>query len=174
MKNKLWYFTDDDGTFVSGGADKINALYFPLANEVFMSSVTPDLHGDAKTSQDSFLYEPVSRLDLSNSRSSRNFWVRTSSGKIWSATGVSKDLEQIESDVVNISAGLLWHRARRENKKIGFAADILTFVPSTGEPAEITSLTLTNISSRPISFSATAAIPIYARSAENIRDHRHV
>lgn len=174
MKSKLWSFIDDAGTFESGKACEINTLYFPLANESFMSSVTPDLHGDAKTGQDAFLYAPVSRADLSNSRSSRNFWVRTSSGKVWSAAGVSKDLRQIKADKFKLTAGLLWHRIERENKEIGLKSDILIFVPSGGDTLEVISVTLTNVSSKTVSFIPTAAIPVYARSAENIRDHRHV
>lgn len=174
MKKNLWAFTSNSGNFESDTASGFNTLYLPLANESFMSSVTPDLHGDAKTCQDAFLYTPVSRSDLSNSRSSRNFWIRTSAGKIWSATGVSKDLKQIRSDKFHLSAGLLWQRIERENKEIGLRSDVLTFVPSSGESLEVMSITLTNTSSRQISFTPTAAIPIYARSAENIRDHRHV
>ena len=40
-----------------------------------MSVVTPTLHGDAKTGQNSFLTLPVSVEDLHNTRSARNFWV---------------------------------------------------------------------------------------------------
>lgn len=174
MKNTLWRFTSDNGDFESKDAFNEKTLYFPLANEHMMSSVTPDLHGDAKTGQDAFLYEPLSRIDLVNSRSSRNFWTRTSSGKVWSATGVSKDIAQMRSDKCVLSAGLLWHRVERENKAVGLRSNILIFVPSSGEPAEVMSVTLTNISSKTISFVSTAAIPIYGRSAENIRDHRHV
>ena len=40
-----------------------------------MSCVTPTLHGDVKTGQNSFLMAPVSVEDLHNSRAARNFWV---------------------------------------------------------------------------------------------------
>ena len=174
MENKLWEFTDNFGSFDSGTADKISTLYFPLCNEHIMSSITPDLHGDIKSSQNAFLLEPVSRIDLSTSRSSRNFWVYIDKNKVWSATGVSKNLAQIKEDKFHLEAGLLWQKVTRENKKIGLKAEILSFVPATGEPVEIMQVSITNVSGRKIKFAPTVAIPIYARGANNIRDHRHV
>ena len=171
---KLWSFTDGSGSFCSPGADKVKTLYFPLANENIMSAVTPDLHGDIKSGQSSFLLTPVSRIDLQTLRSSRNFWVCLNSDKIWSATGVSKDFKQIKQDEFSLEAGMLWQRIIRQNKNIGLKARILSFVPVTGEPVEIMQVELTNISSKPINFTPTAAIPMYARSADNLRDHRQV
>jgi len=172
--NKLWKFTDNLGSFESDSAHKVKSLYFPLCNENLMSSITPDLHGDIKASQKSFLLTPVSRIDLIDSRSSRNFWVYINKDKIWSATGVSKDLKQIKEDKFKLEAGLLWHKVIRENKKIGLKSEILSFVPASGEPVEIMQITLTNVSQKKIKFVPTAAIPIYGRSADNLRDHRHV
>ncbi len=174
MSQKLWHFTDKQGVFKSSGIEKIKTLYFPLCNETVLSCVTPTLHGDIKTDQDSFLLIPVSRPDLVNLRSSRNFWVYIDKDRYWSATGVSKDLKQIQQDVVNLEAGLLWHKVTRENRKIGLRAEILSFVPSSDEPVEILTVRLTNCTSRKITLVPTAAIPLYARSAHNLRDHRHV
>ncbi|MBU1923113.1 MAG: cellobiose phosphorylase [Candidatus Omnitrophica bacterium] len=172
--NKLWSFTDNSGSFCSGYADKIKSLYFPLGNDSIMSSITPDLHGDIKSGQNSFLLAPVSRIDLVNLRSSRNFWIYINPSKIWSATGVSKDSKQISRDNFRLEAGLLWHKVTRQNKTIGINAEVLSFVPATGEPVEIMQVKLTNISRKPISFIPTVAIPLYSRGANNIRDHRHV
>lgn len=174
MKTKLWRFTDSLGSFESSGADRIRTLYFPLANERIMSSISPDLHGDIKTGQESFLLAPASRIDLVNLRSSRNFWVRTGKLKAWSATGVSKDLKQVMSDKFKLRAGLLWHETVRRNAKVGLEASVLSFVPASGDPIEIMRVSLQNISSRPLDIVPIAAIPIYARGANNLRDHRHV
>jgi len=174
MKDRLWKFTDNLGSFESLAADKIKTLYFPLANETLMSSITADLHGDIKTGQHSFLLEPVSRIDLLNSKVSRNFWIYIDKNKVWSATGVSKNLKPIPEDKFKLNAGLLWHKITRENKKIGLSAEILSFVPVTGEPVEIMQVKLNNIASRRIKFIPYAAIPIYCRSANNLRDHRQV
>ena len=174
MEEKLWRFTDKLGSFESLTADRIKSLYFPLANETLMSSLSPDLHGDIKTSQNSFLLTPVSRIDLSGSRSTRNFWIYINRDKVWSATGVSKNLKQIEEDKFILNAGLLWHKITRENKKMGLKAEVLSFVPVAGEPVEIMQVKITNVSSRKIRFTPAAAIPIYGRGANNLRDHRHV
>lgn len=171
---KLWRFVDNLGTFEFPAADKIRSLYFPLANETLMSSLTPDLHGDIKSGQNSFLLEPVWRINLISSRASRNFWVYVNPDKIWSACGVSKNLKQIKADCFNLEAGFLWHKITRENKAIGLKAEIISFIPASGEPVEIMQIRLTNISHKKIRFIPTAAIPLYARSANNIRDHRQV
>ncbi|MCX5706349.1 MAG: cellobiose phosphorylase [Candidatus Omnitrophica bacterium] len=171
---KFWRFKDNSGSFEFPAADKIKTLYFPLCNQHLMSSITPDLHGDIKAGQNSFLMPPVSRIDLSTSKASRNFWIYIDKNKIWSATGVSKDLKQIKEDHFNLSAGLLWHRIERENVKVGLKSEILSFVPASGEPIEIMQVKLTNISGKKIQFIPTAAIPIYARGVNNIRDHRQV
>lgn len=166
MQENLWNFTDNFGSFSSRCADKFKALYFPLANESVMSSVSPDLHGDIKSGKDTFLLAPVSRIDLVNLRSSRNFWVYINKDKIWSAaSGRGK---------FNLEAGLLWHKITKENKGIGIKSEILSFVPSSGEPVEIMQVTITNISKKKIELTPIAAIPIYARGADNLRDHRHV
>ncbi|MFH1380421.1 MAG: cellobiose phosphorylase [bacterium] len=174
MKKPLWKFTDDAGTFTSESADHVHSLYFPLCNSAILSSITPDLHGDIKTDQNSFLMQPVSRIDLHNIKSSRNFWIYINPQKIWSAAGVSKDIRGSSDDSFSLEAGLLWHKTTRQNKSIGLKSQITSFVPSSNEPVEIMNVTITNISLKPISFIPTAAIPLYARSAENFRDHRQV
>jgi len=174
MPEQLWKFIDNFGGFESKPADKIKSLYLPLANEKLMSSVSPDLHGDIKTAQNSFLLSPVSRIDLVNLKSSRNFWIYIDKDKIWSAAGVSKDLKRIQNDRSRLKAGLLWQEISRENKEIGLKASILSFVPASDEPVEIMQVKITNVSSKRINFIPTAAIPIYARGANNLRDHRHV
>jgi len=174
MEEKLWRFTDNQGSFESKAASGFKSLYFPLANERLMSSISPDLHGDIKAGQNAFLLCPVSRIDLATSMASRNFWIYLNKNKIWSAAGVSKDLKQIQNDRFSQEAGLLWHKISRENKEIGLKSETLSFIPATGEPVEIMQVKITNVSSQPKEFIPTAAIPLYARSANSLRDHRHV
>ncbi|MCX5710922.1 MAG: cellobiose phosphorylase [Candidatus Omnitrophica bacterium] len=164
---KLWRFTDKLGSFESNAADKISSLYLPLANEHIMSSITPDLGGDIKSGQDSFLLEPVSRIGLSSSKCSRNFWVYIDKNKIWS-------IKTAKGDKFKLEAGLLWQKVTRETKALGLRVETLNFVPSGDLPVELMQVRLTNISRKKIKLIPTAAIPIYARSADNIRDHRHV
>lgn len=174
MKNKLYNFIDNSGSFKSFSAQNIKSLYLPLCNELFMSSITADLHGDIKSGQDAFLLSPVSRIDLINQRSSRNFWAYINPQKIWSASGVSKNFKQIKQDNFFLEAGLLWQKITRQNKIFGLKAEILSFVPSSGDPVEIMQVKLTNCSDKQISFTPTAAIPMYSRGANVMRDHRHV
>ena len=71
-----WRFIGDDATFRLDAPHRTSYLYFPLVNEAgMMSVVTPTLHGDTKTGQNTFLTAPVSVEDLHNTRSARNFWV---------------------------------------------------------------------------------------------------
>ncbi|MCM8791802.1 MAG: cellobiose phosphorylase [Candidatus Omnitrophica bacterium] len=140
-----------------------------------MCSITPYLQGDIKSDQHTFLLPPVSRIDLLTSSVSRNFWVYIEEKKqAWSVTGVSKYLWHVNQDSFLLTAGLLWHKIERENRKLGLKAEILSFVPSSGEPVEINKVSITNISLMPLSIIFTSAIPLYCRSADNIRDHRHV
>jgi len=175
-----WDFTGDDGAFRLASPHRTSYLYFPLVNEAgMMSAVTPTLHGDTKTGQNSFLTLPVSVEDLHNTRSARNFWVTLAGSEPWSATGNSaRQLAQPPAsdshEAVTLEAGLLWHRVTRENRHLGLRAETLNFVPAGGDPVELMQVTLTNIGDRPLNLTPTAAIPIYGRSAENLRDHRHV
>ena len=69
-------YIDKKGTFTLDNPDLTSYMYFPLANEAgMMSAITPDLGGDIKLDQNTFLLEPVSSENLHNNKSSRNFWV---------------------------------------------------------------------------------------------------
>ena len=62
----------------------------------------------------------------------------------------------------------------RASAKTGLQAEITNLVPPGDDQVELMQVALTNISSRPLTITPTAAIPIYGRSADNVRDHRHV
>ena len=168
MPDTLWRFIDDDATFVAGNPDKVSRLYFPLANESgMMSSITPKLHGDIKNSQHSFLTVPVSSEDLNNTLYNRNFWLYIEGYGAWSfAFG--------EADETLVEAGFLWHKVIKINKKLGIKVEVLNFVPAGNETVELMSVDVTNISKKKLKITPTLAIPIYGRSADNLRDHRHV
>jgi len=159
MDNNLYNFIDDAGSFESANADKIKALHLPLCNQTLMSSISPDLGGDIKSSQNSFLLEPASRASLTLSKASRNFWVYINPDKIWSATGVSKNLKQIQQDKFKLEAGMLWQRIARENKSIGLKSEILSFVPAGGVALKIMQVTLTNIGKKTINLFLLAVFP---------------
>lgn len=174
-----WKFTDASGEFRLDHPERTNYLYFPLVSENGMiSAITPLLHGDLKTGQNSFLLAPVTAEDLHNSRSARNFWIYIEGYGAWSAGGNSpRQMMMNFSDTpepVTLDAGPLWHKITRANRELGITAEITNFIPATADTVELMRVRLTNTGSVPVRFTPTAAIPIYGRSAANIRDHRHV
>jgi cellobiose phosphorylase len=175
-----WTFYDQEGSFTLNDPHKSNYLYFPLVNEAgMMSVITPILHGDIKVDQNAFLTAPVSVEDLHNTRSARNFWVYVDGVGPWSATGnsakqVARMFDNESFEQVSLEAGFLWHKIVRQNHKLGLRAEIVNFVPTSDDRVELMKITLTNISEETLRITPTAAVPIYGRSADNLRDHRHV
>ncbi len=174
-----WHFVDDTGTFVLENPHQTGYLYFPLVNEAgMMSVVTPLLHGDAKTGQNTFAMTPVSVEDLHNSRAARNFWIYIHGVGPWSATGNSApQIMQVFTDnteTVRLEAGFLWQRVTRANATLGLRAEMTSLVPASADTVELLQVTLTNTGAQPLTITPTAALPLYGRSADNLRDHRHV
>lgn len=168
MPNTLWKFLDDTGTFAAKNPHKLRSIYFPLANEGgLLSSITPDLHGDIKIDQHTFLTPPASAEDLKETRYNRNFWVYIKGIGAWSASSG-------EIDESLVTAGMLWHEVTRVNKTIGLKANFTNFIPVTSHTVEIMVVELANTSRKKLVITPTAAIPIYGRSADRLRDHRHV
>lgn len=170
-----WQFCDDRGTFELVNPHDSSYLYFPLMNESgLVSVVTPTLHGDIKTNQNTFLTLPVSVEDLHASRSSRNFWVAVKGRGAWSVAGNSALQIAQRAEEVTLRAGFLWHTIERVNSTLGLRAEVTNFVPANRDPVELMRVTLTNVGDQILTITPTAAIPIYGRSADNLRDHRHV
>lgn len=171
-------FIDNKGTFSMEKAENYNYLYFPVANEKgIKSAVTPNLGGDSKLNQNAFLLEPVSAENLHNNRSSRNFWCVVEGKGGWSVTGQSSEAECVKyteaQDESKLTAGLMWHKQERKSVKYQLEAEVTSFVPLEHN-AEVMHITLKNTSSEEQTITPIAAVPIYGRSADNIRDHRHV
>jgi len=177
-QEKLINFLDNKGTFSLENPENYSYLYFPIASEKGLKSVvTPSLGGDSKLDQNTFILEPVSVENLHNNRSTRNFWCCMEDGELWSATGQSSAQEadkftskQEQSELI---AGLMWHKVTRKKKSKGLEASITSFVP-VDVNLEVMQVELTNHGDSNLCFTPVAAVPIYGRSADNIRDHRHV
>lgn len=178
--NKTWNFIGEDGEFRLEGADKYNRLYFPLTNEAgMMSAITPLLNGDIKTDQNTFAMEPVSVENLHNNRSSRNFWFLIDGQKLWSAAGNSaaqnaKKFTAENDEMTTVEAGFLWHKIIRKSENLKIKSEITNFVPANNDQVELMQVKIINNGDKARKITPTAAIPIYGRSADNIRDHRHV
>lgn len=171
-------FLDNDGTFSIEQPENYSYLYFPIAGEKGLkSSITPNLGGDSKLNQEAFLLEPVSSENLHNNRSTRNFWCIVEGAGCWSATGASAEAESrkfsVKQDVSTLTAGLMWQTVKRSSDEYKMEAEITSFVP-VDENVEIMQVRLHNTAQTQQKIVPVAAVPIYGRSADNIRDHRNV
>ena len=168
------------GEFHVLNANRIGRLYFPLFNmKGFMSAVTPELKGDIKTGQNTFLTEPQVTESILETKNSRNFWLKIDGKQAWSVTGISAEelalkAKSLRAGNCDVHAGPGYFSILRENKKFKLSARIDLFVPSTGDPFEISLIKITNHSDHPVRLEPTAAVPLYGRSADNLRDHRQV
>ena len=174
-----WEFIDDEGTFRLRNPHLQSSLYFPLVNEAgIFSAITPTLRGDIKHDHNSFLMPPVSAADLSDTRSARNFWIQQHGVAPWSVTGNSAlqiaghFTSEVEESI--LEAGFLWQQVTRKDRQGNLQAEITSFIPASMDQVELMKITIKNLSGGTVRFTATAAIPLYGRSADNIRDHRHV
>ena len=173
-----WEFVGKKGDFRLENADQSSYLYFPLTNEAgMMSSITPLLKGDIKSGQNTFALTPVSAEDLHNNKSGRNFWLLVDDKELISAAGNSakqRAERYNDGEKAVLEAGLLWHKMIRENKKLNIKTEITNFVPANKEKVELMKVKIINTGEKTKKITPTAAVPIYGRSADNLRDHRHV
>jgi cellobiose phosphorylase len=169
-----WRFTDSLGTFELDDPQDTSYLFLPLVNEAGMfSCVTPNFNGDAKADQNSFLLLPTSVEDLHNSRAARNFWVMLE-GRPWSVTGNSAEQNARNDESVTLQAGLLWQTVSRVHPSGALRAEVTSFVPTGEDRVELMRVILSNCGTADLTLTPTAAVPIFGRSADNLRDHRHV
>ena len=179
-KNALWEFLDAEASFRVHAPTSVSRLYFPLGNEAgILSSITPDLHGDIKTGHNSFLTQPVSTEDLHNTKTNRNFWVYVEGKGAWSLAGVSAPQEadrflRKKTEKVTLEAGTLWHKVTRESSDWKLRSEIINFAPASESRVELMIVTLTNTGTARLRITPSSAIPIFGRSADNLRDHSHV
>ena len=166
-------FIGTNGTFKTKEADKTSFLYLPVGSPSgVMGSVTPKGGGDTKLSQDRFLLHPVVVEDLQESMYSRNFWLYVDGVGLRSALGFS--LSQLSGDDESeLEAGFLWQKTTRRICE-GLKASVLIFAPVGNGRAEVMQVTVENDGDKEVSFIPSAAIPIFGRGADHIRDHRHV
>lgn len=171
-------FLDNNGTFSIRKPENYSYLYFPIAGENGMkSSLSANLGGDIKTNQNTFLMEPVSVENLHNNRSGRNFWCQIEDLGAWSVVGASAEEESkkftLDQDESELTAGFMWQTVTRRSKKYRMEAKVTSFVPLKHN-VEIMQVEICNLNTQPQTVTPTAAIPVFGRSADNIRDHRHV
>lgn len=179
-----YQFINDEGVFQLEQPDNSSFLYFPIAGEntesqaALKGAVTPKCGGDLKTDQNHFLLQPVSVMDLCNNRNARNFWCRMEDGSLWSAVGESPYAQSVrfsgKEEECTLTAGMLWQRTKRRQSNGPLSAEVTMFVALTEPQAEVMQIVIRNQGEQSIRFRPIGAIPLFARSADNLRDHRNV
>ena len=155
---KGYEFIDNKGTFKLEDPDLYSYLYFPVgAASGMMGSLTPEFGGDLKTSQNTFILEPVSSDNLHNNRSTRNFWICLEDGTLVSATGASASSHAKRftsgKDKATLYGGLLWQKVERVISGTDLKTEVTTFVPvETSDKIELTRVKITNTGSSEITF----------------------
>ena len=161
----------NDGRFQLKDFGKYNYLYLPLCNHNGLKcSITPTFNGDLKIDQHHFALPPASNLDLINPNNARNVYFKVN-GNLWNITG-NTIYQQINKDETMVEGGFLYQKVLRESKE--FKVEVLSFVPEIKENIEMHKIVFTNTSDKDLEVTPCVAIPLYGRSADNIRDHRHV
>lgn len=171
-------FENGDEIFKLNHPENYTYLYFPVAGEQgIKSSVSPNLGGDSKIDQNTFILEPESNENLHNNKSTRNFWCYIENKGSWSATGASAEAEFVKftdaQEECSIEAGYMWQTITRSSEKYQLRSKVTSFVPVNSN-VEVMRVVIENTADTVQKIVPTAAIPVYGRSADNIRDHRHV
>ena len=171
-------FLDHDGTFTMKQPENYSGLYFPVAGEKGLKGcVTPNFGGDSKLGQNAFLMEPVSIENLNNNRTVRNFWCMVGKKGLWSAVGASAKQESEKftpaQDESELEAGFMWQTVRRSSREYGLGAEVTSFA-LLDQNVEVMTVCIENKSNEVQTITPVAAIPVFGRSADNLRDHRHV
>ena len=171
-------FLNQDGVFSLENPENYSGLYLPIAgNTGLKGAVTPNFGGDSKLDQETFLLEPVTIESLHNARSTRNFWCRVNGAGCWSVTGVSAEAESRrftnEQEESTLTAGFLWQTCKRVSRQYRLEAEVTAFIPEQ-DSVELLRVRVRNLADAAQTVEPVGAIPIYGRSADNIRDHRNV
>lgn len=145
-----------------------DGTYFPLFNfRGLRGSITPYFGGDLKLDQHHFLLQPASETDLYGSPFSRNVVFRVD-GELYFLNGQTARQQE---DSLTWETGLLYSKVKRTNSR--FALETVSYVALDAD-TELHEIRFTNVSSLPLRVEAITAVPMYDRSADNLRDHRHV
>lgn len=171
MKKNISLKYNDNNEFVVTNAQGLDYDYFPLTNGyTIKSSINHNFNGDMKLDQNHFILSPVSELDLKNSLLGRNVYLNVND-EVYNLNG-SSPLDKIKNEEVTIKGGFLYYEIERKHTL--FKTTTLTYSPFNNDNVEVTKLTITNTSNETIKVKTILSIPLYSRSADSIRDHRHV
>lgn len=143
-------------------------IYFPLFNtRGLRGSITPYFGGDLKRDQHRYALEPASELNLYHPHFSRNV-IFSVDGDFYFLNGQT---ERQLNDQLQVSYDPFIQTVERKNALHTIEAQ--SFIPEDGM-VELHHIRYCNQSDRKQKLIITTAVPLYARSADNLRDHRHV
>lgn len=178
-KGPLWQFIGTEtGAFSAPDAEYLSRLYFPLMNSAGLKSwVNPQLKGDVCASFSHYLTPPLVTEEIDKTLSSRNIWVVKKNAKPWSATGMSawqraEKYDNKEQSEVIAEPGVF--RLKSSNEELKIASNITVFAPQTKDKVELIIVEIENTSNKKMEFGLVYSIPMFARHADNFRDHRQV
>lgn len=172
MKMGATLHLSEDGKFIVNDIDQLSYVYFPMTNyQAMKSCITPLMGGSATTDQNTFMLVPSTNEDYHNSFLNRNMYFRVNDNYTWSITG-NTPYQMLNRDQVDMEGDFLSHSVTRTNEMFSCRTD--SFVPFTGQYQELHRITIKNISKQDITLKPVINIPLYSRSADNLRDHRHV
>lgn len=162
----------ENGTYKINHVDLLSYTYFPLTNNHAVKSViTPKLNGSMTIDQNSFLLVPTSNEDSHNSFMNRNVYFKVNNEFVWSITG-NTPYQMLYKDNVTLDVDFLVHTITREHPL--FQTTVVSFAPMIEQFQELHKVTIKNTSNNPLTLKPVVSIPLYSRSADSIRDHRHV
>lgn len=142
--------------------------YLPLFNlNGAYSSITPFFGGDFKTDYHHYALQPTSELGLFNLEFSRNVLFEVD-GHIYKLNGQTSIQQQ---DSIHYHYGMLYQEVLRTNDILSL--DTTSFL-TLNDAIELHKVVVKNLTKKPFKLNITTAIPLYARSANNLFDHRHV
>lgn len=144
-----------------------DGYYFPLFNEQGLkASITPFFAGDLKTDHDHYALKPTTEVDLFDGYG-RNVIFEVDHVLFF----LNGQTERQQDDELTYETGLLYQRVIRKNER--FTIDTTSFIPLEAN-IELHRITFRNNCRTPLELRVTTAVPLYARSADQLRDHRHV
>jgi cellobiose phosphorylase len=176
----VWEFSkENDGSFFVENANHLPVLYFPLMNTAGMKSfVTPELKGDVCKDFHHYLTTPTVTEEIHRTVSSRNFWIKSKGEKPWSATGQSA-FQKIHkwnglNDASSLKASIGAFTTIRKQSETSLETSITTFIPEGKDFVEVLKISVCNTGETAQTFDPYYALPLFGRSADNVRDHRQV
>lgn len=148
--------------------EKNDGYYFPLFNlKGLRSSITPYFGGDLKLDQHHYALEPTTEVDLYHNISGRNV-IFDVNDQLYFLNGQTEHQQQ---DELFYETGLLYQKVERSNRL--FKLITTSYIP-TDDCVELHEIKFINHANQKLEVGVTTAVPLYARSADNLRDHRHV